>query len=102
MAEYAHIINGSTRPASDCPDWCRGWHPSGGGEHVSAEAQLGDVLMEVIQFPGDEQVYVSLLEFNEGGQVVTLPMTVVPLIATTVLRLMSTSVLRSDVGSKDD
>jgi len=69
-----------------CPGWCRGAHGDD-GEHVSAEARLGDLLLEVFQCPGDEQVYVSLLEVDEGGRYFTLPMTVVPLIATTALRL---------------
>jgi len=71
---------------ADCPSWCLGRHGDE-GEHVSAEARLGDVLLEVLQYPGDEQVYVSLLEVDEGGRYFALPMTVVPLIATTVLRL---------------
>lgn len=69
-----------------CPNWCRGTH-SDDGEHVSAEARLGDLLLEVLQYPGDEQVYVSLLEADEGGRYLTLPMAVVPSIVTTVLRL---------------
>ena len=36
------------------------------------------VVLEAIQFPGDEQVYVSLLEANKDGLYFTLPMTVVP------------------------
>jgi hypothetical protein len=84
----------------DCPRWCRGGHGDG-GEHVSAEAELGEVLVEAIQFPGDEQVYVSLLEAKEGGLYFTLPMTVVPLIATTALQLLGPSLLRSDVVCRD-
>jgi hypothetical protein len=36
-------------------------------------------------------VYVSLLEVDEGGGYLTVPMAVVPLIATTVLRLTDPS-----------
>lgn len=71
----------------DCPGWCRRAHRDD-GEHVSAEAPIGDrLLLEVLQYPGDEQMYVSLLEVDEGGRYFTLPMTVVPLIATAALRL---------------
>jgi hypothetical protein len=68
------------------PNWCRGGHRHD-REHVSVEAQLGDLLLEVLRYPGDEQVYVSLLEAQEGGRYFTLPMAVVPLVAATVLRL---------------
>ena len=72
---------------ADCPGWCRRIHGDE-GEHVSAEARLGDrLLLEVLQNPGGEQVYVSLLEVDEGGRYFTLPTTVVPLIATAALRL---------------
>jgi len=72
---------------ADCPGWCRRIHGDE-GEHVSAEARLGDrLLLEVLQYPGGEQVYVSLLEVDEGGRYFTLPTTVVPLIATAALRL---------------
>ena len=72
---------------ADCPGWCRRTHGDE-GEHVSAEARLGDrLLLEVLQYPGGEQVYVSLLEVDEGGRYFTLPTTVLPLIATATLRL---------------
>lgn len=69
-----------------CPDWCLGAH-SDYGEHFSTKVRLGDLLVEVLQYPGDEQVYLSLLEVDEGGRYFTLPVTVVPSIATTALRL---------------
>ena len=69
-----------------CPDWCLGAHGDY-GEHFSTKARLGDLLVEVLQYPGDEQVYVSLLEVDEGGRYFTLPMTVVPSIASTARRL---------------
>ena len=72
--------------AARCPDWCLRAHGDD-GEHFSIKARLGGLLVEVLQYPGDEQVYVSLLEVDEGGRYLTLPMTVVPLIATTALRL---------------
>ena len=74
--------------AKNCPGWCVASHGDD-GEHVSAGARLGDLLLEVLQYPGDEQVYLSLLEVDEGGRYFTIPMTVVPSIATTALRLIA-------------
>lgn len=71
-----------------CPGWCLGMH-GGNGAHVSAEGRVGDLLVEVIRYPEDERVYVSLLDLDEGGRFLTVPIAVVPLIATTVLRLMA-------------
>lgn len=73
--------------ASDCPGWCLGVHGDG-GEHVSAEGRVGDLLVEVFKHRDDEQVYVSLLELDEGGRYLVMPVAAVPLIATTTLRLM--------------
>jgi hypothetical protein len=69
-----------------CPTWCLGAHRDG-GEHFSANARLGNLLLEVLRYPGDEQVYVSLLEAADGGRYFTLPMMVVPSIAAAALRL---------------
>ena len=69
-----------------CPVWCLGGH-SAAVEHHSARALVGGLLVEVIQYPGDERVYLSLLEPHDGGSFFVLPTSVVPLIATTALSL---------------
>jgi hypothetical protein len=72
--------------ADRCPAWCLGEHREE-IEHHSARVPVGDLVAELIRYPDSPQVYLSLLEPDEGGRYLLLPMSVVPLIATVALRL---------------
>lgn len=71
-----------------CPTWCLGNHAPD-VEHHSARATVGDLLIELIQEQDDDRVVLSVLESYDGGGYFLLPMAVVPLIATTALRLVA-------------
>ncbi len=71
---------------ADCPTWCLGRH-SPDVEHHSARTTIGDLLIELIQEPDDDHMFVSVLESHDGGAYFLLPMDVVPLLAAIVLRL---------------
>ncbi len=90
----------------ECPHWCLGLHRAGLA-HISAEARIGDLLLELIRYPEDERVYLSMLERTEGGRFLVVPMSVVPLIATVALRLaapvaVSALELASPMGRRAD
>ena len=72
----------------DCPEWCLGAHREG-YEHHSARTRLGGLVAELIWYPDDGQVYLSLLEARAGGRYLLVPMEVVPHIATAALRLVA-------------
>jgi hypothetical protein len=46
-------------PYAACPAWCRGHIVN--GEHYSARTQVGEIVVELIQYPSDGQTYLSLL-----------------------------------------
>lgn len=77
-----------TSSGGDCPGWCLGAHREG-YEHHSARTRLGTLVAELIRYPEDPQVYLSLLESQAGGRYLLVPMEVVPLIATAALRLVA-------------
>jgi hypothetical protein len=69
-----------------CPHWCVGSHHAK-IEHYSSPTRVGDLLAELVQPPDEDQVYLSLLKRWDGTERFLVPMSVVPLIATTALRL---------------
>ena len=71
---------------SGCPRWCVGSHRPD-DQHYSGPTKLGGLLAELLQSPGDDEVYLSLLNQSDGTGHFQIPMSVVPLIATTALRL---------------
>lgn len=72
--------------ADCCPAWCVREHRDE-IEHHSVRVPVGDLVAELIQYPDSPQVYLSLLEPDEGGRYLLVPMSTVPLIATVALRL---------------
>jgi hypothetical protein len=73
-------------PYAACPAWCRGGHAAD-GEHYSVRTQVGELIVELIQYPSDGQMYLSLLEPGDAGRYFEVPMSAVPMIATAALRL---------------
>jgi hypothetical protein len=74
--------------AGECPDWCAGSHLPG-NEHYSVPTRIGDLLAELVRYPGDGETYLSLLNHRDGTEYFLIPLPVVPLIATTALRLVA-------------
>lgn len=71
-----------------CPPWCRGGHRDA-VEHVSDEARVGGLILELLQYPGEDEVYLSMLDSAEGGRFFVVAMSAVSQLATTALRLMA-------------
>lgn len=76
----------ATGESRGCPAWCLGNHREE-VEHHSARVRVGDLVAELIRYPNNPQVYLSLLEPDAGGRYLLVPMSVVPLIATVAQRL---------------
>lgn len=71
-----------------CPPWCRRGHRDT-VEHVSEEARVGGLILELLQYPDEDEAYLSMLDSAEGGRFFVVAMSVVPQLATTALRLMA-------------
>jgi hypothetical protein len=71
-----------------CPSWCRGGHRDT-VEHVSDEARLAGLILELLQYPGEDVVYLSVLDSSVGGRFFVVPMSVVPQLATAALRIVA-------------
>jgi hypothetical protein len=60
-----------------CPRWCQSNHKTS-GEHASREIHRQGMIYELIQFDGEETVYLSILEDRDVGDRVMVPLEAVP------------------------
>lgn len=69
-----------------CPSWCLGSHRPD-SEHHSARTRVGDLVAELLRYPEDPRVYLSLLESTVGGPYLLVPLCDVPLVPAAALHL---------------